>query len=169
MEEKNKSILILIIGIIVWMAYLYDSDMSRYGMYTIFSFNAHEVISVIPSLSIIITAVWILALVTKIIRGKSIKSHKFFCILLIALLIPQTMYITNKKQTVTTSFITSIDRINRNKMKIVVKTDKCDLTLDCPMIVLDLLKTDGTKYGITYEWNKKDPSYGKLCIAQSIN
>lgn len=169
MKEKNKSVLILIIGIIFWMAYLYDSDMSRYGIYTIFSFNAHEVISVIPSLSIIITAVWILALITKIIRGKSIKSHKFLCILLIVLFIPQTMYILNKSQTVTTTFLTSIDRINRDKMEIVINTYKYDLTLDCPMIVLDLLKTDGTKYGITYEWNKKNPSYGKLCIAQSIN
>jgi glucan phosphoethanolaminetransferase (alkaline phosphatase superfamily) len=169
MKEKSKGVLIIIIGIILWMAYLYDSDMSRYGIYTFFSYNTHEVLSIIPLLSIIITGVLILSLVTKIIREKSIKSHKFFCILLIVLFISQTMYIINKNQTVTTSFVTSINRINIDKMEIVINTDKYDLTLDCPMIVLDLLKTDGTEYGITYEWNKKNPSYGKLCIVQSIN
>ena len=166
---KDKGVLIIIIGIILWMAYLYDSDMSRYGIYTIFSYNTHELLSIIPLLSIIITGVWILYLVIKFIREKSIKSHKLFCIFLIVLFIGQTMYIINRNQTVTTSFVTSIDRINTDKMEIVINTDKYDLALDCPMIVLDLLKTDGTEYGITYEWNKKNPSYGKLCIVQSIN
>jgi glucan phosphoethanolaminetransferase (alkaline phosphatase superfamily) len=168
-KEKNKSVFIIIIGIIFWMAYLYDSDMSRYGIYTIFSYNTHEVLSGIPLLSIIITGVWLLSLVVKIIRGKIIKSHKIFCILLIVLFITQMMYMLNKNQTVTTSLVASIDRINRDKMEIAIDTDKYDLTLDCPMIVLNLLKTDGTEYGITYEWNKKNPSYGKLCIVQSIN
>ena len=166
---KDKGVLIIIIGIILWMAYLYDSDMSRYGIYTIFSYNTHELLSIIPLLSIIITGVWILYLAIKFIREKIIKSHKLFCIFLIVLFIGQTMYIINRNQTVTTSFVTSIDRINTDKMEIVINTDKYDLALDCPMIVLDLLKTDGTEYGITYEWNKKNPSYGKLCIVQSIN
>lgn len=169
MKGKNKSVLIIIIGIIFWMAYFYDSDMSRYGIYTIFSYKTHEVLSAIPLLSFIITVVWLISLVIKIIREKSIKSHMLFCILMIVLFISQMMYMLNKNQTVTTSFVTSIDRINKDKMEIVIDTDKYDLTLDCPMLVLDLLKTDGTEYGITYEWNKKNPSYGKLCIVQSIN
>jgi hypothetical protein len=169
MKEKSKRVLIILIGIIFWLAYFYDSDMSRYGIYTIFSYNTHEVLSAIPLLSITITMVWLISLAIKIIREKSIKAHMLLCILLIVLFIGQTIYIINKYQTVTTSFVTNIDRINRDKMEIVIDRDKHDLTLDCPMIVLDLLKTDGTEYGITYEWNKKDPSYGKLCIVQSIN
>lgn len=169
MKDKNRNLFIVSIGIIFWILYLCDSEMSRYGIYTIFSYNTHEVLSIIPFLSITVTVVWLLGLIIKFIRDKSIKPNKFLCILLIILFIGQGMYILDESQIVTTSFVTDIDRINRDKMEIVIYTDEYDLTLDCPMIVLDLLKTDGTEYGITYEWNKKNPKYGKLCIVQSIN
>ncbi|MCT4563358.1 MAG: hypothetical protein N4A68_03385 [Maledivibacter sp.] len=169
MKDKNRNLFIVSIGIIFWILYLCDSEMSRYGIYTIFSYNTHEVLSIIPFLSITVTVFWLLGLIIKFIRDKSIKANKFLCILLIILFIVQGMYILDESQIVTTSFVTDIDRINRDKMEIVIYTDEYDLTLDCPMIVLDLLKTDGTEYGITYEWNKKNPKYGKLCIVQSIN
>jgi hypothetical protein len=103
------------------------------------------------------------------IKEKNIKPNMLLTTLLLVLCIGQTMYLSNGFQTVSTSFVTNIDKINTDKMEIIIKTDRYDLTLDCPMIVLDLLKTDGTEYGITYEWNKKNPSHGKLCIAQSID
>ena len=84
------------------------------------------------------------------------------------LFIGQTMYLSDRFQTVSTSFVTNIDEINTDKMEIIIKTDRHDVTLDCPMIVLNVLKTDGTEYGITYEWNKRNPSRGKLCIVQSV-
>lgn len=71
MKEKNKSLLIILIGIIFWMTYIYDSEMSRYGIYT-----THEVLSAIPLLSTILTMVWLISLVIKSIREKSIKTHK---------------------------------------------------------------------------------------------
>lgn len=169
MNEKNIRVLVLLTGLIFWILYLCDSEMSRYGIYTIFSYNTHEIMSAIPLLSIIITAVWLVSLVLKMIREKNIKPHMFLGVLLFVLCIGQTMYLFNKYETVTTSFVTNIDRINKDKMEIVIDTDEYHLTLDCPMIVLDVLKTDGTEYGITYEWNRKNPSYGKLCIVQSID
>jgi len=143
--------------------------MSRYGIYTIFSYNIHEIFGIIPLLSIIITAIWLISLISKIIKEKNLKPYVLLTTLLLVLCIGQTMYLSNRSQTVSTSFVTTIDKINRDKMEIIIKTDRYDLTLDCPMIVLDVLKTDGTEYGITYEWNKNNPSYGKLCIVQSID
>jgi len=43
------------------------------------------------------------------------------------------------------------------------------LTLDCPMLVQDLLQTDGTEYLITYENNKTSTKHGKICMIQSVN
>lgn len=167
MKEKNKSLLIIIIGVIFWILYIGDTEMSKYGIYTVFSYSTHEILSGVPLLSIFITAVWLLSLTVKVIREKNIKSYKFMFVLLIILFISQVGYISDKGQTTTTSIVTNIDKIYGNT--VVIYTDEHELELYCPEIVLGLLKTDGTEYLITYEWNKKNPKYGELNIVQSIN
>lgn len=166
---KRKSILIILTGLVLWILYLCDAEMSRYGIYTIFSYNIHEIISIIPLLSIIITIIWLVSLVSIMLKSKNIKANILLTILLLVLSIGQMMYISNRSQTVISSFVTNIDKINAEKMEIIIETDKGNLTLYCPMIVLGALKTDDTEYYITYERNKKNPSYGKLCIVQSID
>jgi len=167
MKEKNKSLLIIIIGVIFWILYLGDTEMSKYGIYTVFSYSIHEIMSIVPLVSIFITAVWLLSLTIKIFRERNIKSYKFMFVLLIILFISQVGYFLDKGQTTTTSIITDIDKIDGNTVAIC--TDEHELELYCPQIVLGLLKTDGTEYVITYEWNKKNPKYGELTIVQSIN
>lgn len=167
MKEKNKSLLIIIIGVIFWILYLGDTEMSKYGIYTVFSYSTHEIMSIVPLVSIFITAVWLLSLIIKIFRERNIKSYKFMFVLLIILFISQVGYFLDKGQTTTTSIITDIDKIDGNTVAIC--TDEHELELYCPQIVLGLLKTDGTEYVITYEWNKKNPKYGELTIVQSIN
>lgn len=167
MKEKNKSLLIIIIGVIFWILYLGDTEMSKYGIYTVFSYSTHEIMSIVPLVSIFITAVWLLSLTIKIFRERNIKSYKFMFVLLIILFISQVGYFLDKGQTTTTSIITDIDKIDGNTVAIC--TDEHELELYCPQIVLGLLKTDGTEYVITYEWNKKNPKYGELTIVQSIN
>jgi hypothetical protein len=169
MSEKSQSVLIVLTGLVLWIMYLSDAEMSRYGIYTIYSYNFHEVIAIIPLLSIVITVIWLISLVSKMIKAKKIKPNMLLTTLLLVLCIGQMMYLSNRYQTVSTSTVTNIDEINIDKMEIIIKTDRHDLTLECPMIILGLLKTDGTEYGITYEWNKKNPGYGKLCIVQSID
>lgn len=169
MNEKKTSVIIIMTGLILWILYLSDAEMSRYGIYTIFSYSTHEIMSVIPFLGIIITVVWLLSLISKMIKEKNIKQHILLITILLVLCISQTIYIYNRSQTVTTSFVTTIDGIDPDHMEIITHNDGNDLRLYCPQIVLDALKTDGTEYGITYEWNKKNPGHGKLCIVQSIN
>jgi hypothetical protein len=169
MKEKFITALSIIIGVFLWMIYLFDAEMSRYGIYTIFSYRTHEMMSIIPFVCIIITAIWLLAVVIKVIKEKNIKSHLILGIILLVFFVVQTKYIYNAFQTVSTSFVTSIERIESDKMSIVINSNGNELTLECPQIVLEVFKTDGTEYGITYEWNKSNPNHGKLCIAQCIN
>jgi hypothetical protein len=37
------------------------------------------------------------------------------------------------------------------------------------MLIQDLLITDGTGYGILYEWNKSNSCKGKLLMKQDLN
>lgn len=169
MSGKYKNVLIILIGFILWILYLCDTEMSRYGIYTIFSYNTHEIMSALPLLIILITLVWLITLLSVMVREKNVKTHILLVIVLFVLFIGQSMYIINRYQTMNTTFITSIDRINNDKMEVVINTDGHGLTLECPMIVLGILKTDGTEYIITYEWNRKNPNRGKLCMVQSID
>jgi hypothetical protein len=168
MKEKYcKSILVITSGLILWILYLCDIEMSRYGIYTIFSYNVHELLSLVPLVCIIITTGWLIFIITKTAKNKNIKLDIFLCILLFVLCGSQIIYINNRYQTRSTTFVSSIKSIE--KQEIFIDMEEYDLTLDCPMLVQDLLKTDGTVYSITYEWSKSNPNYGKLCMIQSVN
>ncbi len=169
MKEKTITALTLIIGLFLWILYLCDSEMSRYGIYTIFTYSTHEIMALIPFLGVIITAIWFVYKLVKTIKERNIKSNLFLVILLFVLCVVQTKYIHNSSQTVVTSFVTSVERIETDKMSIVIDSNGNDLTLECPQVVLEMFKTGGTEYFITYEWNKRNPNHGKLCIAQYVN
>lgn len=168
-EKNNKSMLIITLGLILWILYLCDSEMSRYGIYTIFSYNVHELLSAVPFLCCIISIGWLIFLIVNSIRKKDNKSNIFLCILLLILCVTQINYIHNRSQTIYTSCVASIESIDREKLEIIINLGENSMTLDSPMLVQDLLKTDGTEYGITYEWKKSNSNYGKLCMIQSIN
>jgi hypothetical protein len=170
MKEKNYiNIIILLVGLILWILFLCDAEMSRYGMYSIFSYNIHELLAMVPSLCILITLCWLIFIIVKSITNKDIKSNIVLTILLLVLCAIQIIYINNRSNISYVSCVACIESVNEQKMEIVIKTDMDTLTLDCPMLVQYLIKADGTKYGISYEWNKSKPCYGKLCSIQAIN
>lgn len=168
-ERNNKSTFIIIIGLILWILYLCDAEMSRYGIYTIFSYSIHEALSVVPILGLIVTVCWLIFILIKKLRKKDIKSDLFLSLLLILLSISQIIYLYHQSQTVLISCVARIESIDTAQLEIVIKTDQRSVTLDCPMLVQGLIRTDGTEYGITYEQRKSDLYYGKLCMIQSID
>ncbi|OPX47181.1 hypothetical protein [Clostridium thermobutyricum] len=163
------NILLLILGITWWIIYIYDLNMSTYGLYPIFSYNVHEILSITPLLFISITFIWTLYLIRKSFVEKTIKSNKLFCMIFIILFILQINFIINLNNTLTTTLCTSIDEINVDTMQVIIHTNEDTLTLNCPVMVLDLLKTDGTKYNIMYKSTNHQPNYGVLCSIQYIN
>lgn len=168
-ENQSKSIITILIGLIFWTIYLFASEMSRYGMYTIVSFNVYELLVLVPFVCIIITLCWLIFIFVQCIRKKEIKSNLLLGILILTLGIAQISYINNQSQLAYVSSVAQIESINEEKLEIVINTEGNRLTLDCPMLVQYLLKTDGTEYYITYEWNKTHPNQGKLCMIQSVN
>ncbi|HWT76280.1 MAG TPA: hypothetical protein VN258_16390 [Mobilitalea sp.] len=168
-KENIYRILLLSIGLILWLIFLCDHEMSRYGIYTIFSYNMHELLSMVPFLCLIFTFCWLISIIVVSVRNKDIKSDIFFGILLLVLCVSQFIYIHNQSQIRITSIVTSIEKIDREKLEIIIDTQEYSLTLDCPMLVQDLLQTDGTEYLITYENNKTSTKHGKICMIQSVN
>lgn len=168
-ENHSKSIITILIGLMLWTIYLFDSEMSRYGMYSIVSYNVHELLALIPFVCIIITLCWFVFIFVQRIRKSEVKTNLLLGIIILTLGIAQISYIRNQSQLAYVSSVAKIESINEEKMEIVINTEGNRLTLDCPMLIQYLLKTDGTEYYITYEWNKSLPKQGKLCMIQSIN
>ncbi len=104
----------------IWLIYLSDYEMSRYGIYTIFSYNLHEVLGLIPFLSIFITIIWLLFTIVKGIKEKGKKSNWGLGLILLALCIIQILFIKNQYQTWSTSCVTSVKRIQESKMEITI-------------------------------------------------
>jgi hypothetical protein len=170
MDDKRKNaVIILLIALLLWFIYLSDYEMSRYGIYTIFSYNVHEVLGLIPLLSIFITTIWILLTIAKSIKEKGKKFNPGLGLIILALCVIQILFIKNQYQTRNTTCVTSVKSIQESKMEITINQNGTDIALDCPMLVLYMIKADGTEYGITYEWNKSDPEHGKLCMIQAID
>ena len=168
-ERNNKSTFIIIIGLIFWILYLCDAEMSRYGIYTIFSYSTHELLSAVPILCLIITICWLILILVRKFRKNNFKSDLFLSILLIILSVSQIVYLYNQSQTVLISCGARIERIDTTQLEIVIKTDERSVTLNCPMLAQSLIRADGTEYGITYEQRKSDLYYGKLCMIQLID
>ena len=168
-DKKKHTVIILLIALLLWVIYLCDNEMSRYGIYTIFSYKVHEVLGLIPILSTLITIGWFILIILKSMKEKPVKSNWGLSLFLLSLCVIQILFLKNQSQTWSTSCVTSVKSIQESKMEIIINRNGIDVALDCPMVVLYMIKADGTEYGITYEWNKSDLEHGKLCIIQAID
>lgn len=171
MKDKNNisiniGILIILIGLIFWIFYLFDSEMSRYGIYTMFSYRTHELLSGVPLLCLIITICWLIFILASIVRKTYYKSNVFLHILLLVLFFAQINYIHSQSQIINTSCITGIESMDKQNFTMVINSGDKSITLEYPMLLQDFLKTDGTEYGITYEWSRANPNSGKLTMVQ---
>lgn len=71
MKERGLiRIIILLSGALLWVAYLFDAVCSRYAIYEVIGYGAHELLSMLPYVSALATAVWLAITLVKGARGK---------------------------------------------------------------------------------------------------
>ena len=93
MGKYGKRAIVVLAGIWLWTFYIFQEELSRYGLYTIISYNIHEIASVIPFLCIGIAAVWFVYLLVKVIKKESDRYDQVFLIILLAAVILIGLYI----------------------------------------------------------------------------
>ena len=124
MGKYGKRAIVVLAGIWLWTFYIFQEELSRYGLYTIISYNIHEIASVIPFLCIGIAAV--------ILIGLYIKE--------------------NSKGT--TTVIASVESVDdQNGEIIIIDVAGQKMTLQSPELVNRIIETDGRKYIIQYDDN----------------
>lgn len=124
MGKYGKRAIVVLAGIWLWIFYIFQEELSRHGLYTIISYNIHEIASVIPFLCIGIVAV--------ILIGLYIKE--------------------NSKGT--TTVIASVESVDdQNGEIIIIDAAGQKITLQSPELVNRIIETDGQKYIIQYDDN----------------
>ena len=80
MKERGLiRIIILLSGALLWVAYLFDAVCSRYAIYEVIGYGAHELLSMLPYVSALATAVWLAITLVKGARGKTLRRELAFC------------------------------------------------------------------------------------------
>lgn len=156
MEKRNKRAVILLCGVCLWIFYVLQEELARYGLYTIISYNMHELASVIPFLCMGTAVIWCGYLLVKAVKGKSDRQDKVFAGILLAVIFLLGYSIYQETAAVSITVVSSVESVDMQEGKLVIKDDDGEkVTLESPELVNGMIETNGTEYLITYEWNGK--------------
>ena len=78
MQKRNKRAFIPLCGVCLWIFYVFQEELARYGLYTIISYNMHELAFVIPFLCMGTAVIWCGYLLAKAVKRKCDRQDKDF-------------------------------------------------------------------------------------------
>ena len=168
MKERGLiRIIILLSGALLWVAYLFDAVCSRYAIYEVIGYGAHELLSMLPYVSALTTAVWLAITLVKGARGKTLRRELEFCGALAVLLAVQWGYLIEQSHRSTATVLAQVTEtvlVPAQGLQAVIRhPEGYEITLWCPQLAWELLQP-GTEYLVTYEWDDRMPQEGTLCM-----
>lgn len=78
MGKQSKRIIVLLSGICLWIFFIFQEELSRYGLYTLTSYNVHEIASFIPFLCIGTAIIWCGYLIVKVAKRQARRQGESF-------------------------------------------------------------------------------------------
>lgn len=144
----------LLSGICLWIFFIFQEELSYYGLYTIVSYSVHEIASFIPFFCIGTAVIWCGYLMVKLVKRQGDRYDMFFMMILLVIIFFLGRYIYWWSHISSVSVVATIERVDRVNGEIVIKdTEGQSLTLQSPELINGILETDGQKYLITYNVN----------------
>ena len=168
MQERGLiRIIIVLSGALLWVAYLFDVGCSRYAIYEVMDYGAHELLSMLPYVSALATAVWLVITLVKGARRKNLRRELAFCGVLAVLLAVQWGYLIERSHCSTTTVLAQVTEtvlVPAQGLQAVIRhPEGYEITLWCPQLAWELLQL-GREYLVTYEWDDRMPQEGTLCM-----
>lgn len=152
MEKQSKRIIVLLSGICLWGFFIFQEELSRYGLYTLISYDVHEIASIIPAVCIGTAIIWCGYLMVKVIKRQGCRDDLIFMMILLVIIFLLGHFIYRTSHSGSVSVISEVESIDRVNGEIVIKNIEGQLmTLQSPELINGLLETDGQKYLITYD------------------
>lgn len=168
MNRRLSSLLIfLLVGVCLWILFIFEGEMANYGIYTLVNYNTHEILALIPFVCILVSIIWFLVVTVKSIKTKNYKDNAIAISLLVAALFFQISYISSQSNQIYIDTVAYVERIDPTKEEIVINKSGERVLLECPMTIFELLKVN-EEYLISYQCKKNNPNVGKANLVQLI-
>lgn len=156
----------------LWVCYLLQEELARYGLYTLFDYGAHELASVISLISLLATVVALVVLVCQVVRKTGETSNPWFILLLGLLLVAQLSYFYDASQVVSVTTVVKVVAVDEEHGTITVvnafEEEAAPVVLDAPELILNLVQEGDAQYSVMYESHSGHPDQGKL-VSMSLS
>lgn len=166
MNKGVKRIVGISIGLLLWGFFFIQEEFAFYGIYSLISYEIHELSSAIPLICILATVIWIIAIIKKIIQKKACMSDKGFAVLLVILLLLQMGGFHAQGQNSVAIVPVTVENVNpENSTITVVNTQgdiKMEIELYAPDFFMNMIEVNSKEYLATYMFDKSNPKKGKL-------
>lgn len=123
MEKQKNRVIVLLIALCLWIFYIFQEEMAKYSLYTIFSYNIHEAVAFIPLLLISVSEIWFGYLMIKAVKRQCDRYDFFFAIVLLIAVFLLGRYICCDMSHGSASVVASVINVDEQKGEIEIKTD----------------------------------------------
>lgn len=147
--------------VVFWLVYFWQERLADVGDYRYFSYRFHEMISIGIILVPLAALVWLLALLHRTRKQKTWRKNGALLLVLLLLVSFHTGYFIRQQGTWSTSGLYEIQEVP-DEYHIVIEHRDTRMVLEVSPMVANLVKTDGTAYMLTFEWNERSPNQGVL-------
>lgn len=140
-NTKAKRIIIILIGVCLWTFYILQNELANYGIYSVVSYQIHEIASIIPVVCICGSVIWFVRLLYTSIKKKS--SDILFAIVLLCIILLQGIYLHSMSKHSTTSVvkIVSVDEMQNRLVVEQVESGKV-IELESLMLVNNMVELE---------------------------
>lgn len=147
--------------VVYWLVFFWQERLADVGDYRYFSYRFHEMITIgiiiVPAAALI----WLLALLHRTRKQKNWRKNGALLLILLLLVAFHTGYFWHQQGSWSTSGLYEIQEVP-DQYHIVIQRGDGLMTLAVSPMVANLVKTDGTAYMLTFEWNERSPGEGVL-------
>lgn len=166
MTKATKRIIGIAVELLLWGFFLIQEEFAFYGIYTLISYNVHEISTFIPYICLLATVVWLIVLIKRAVQKKTVKADKWFALLLMVFLVFQMNYFRNQSQSVSATMIATVESVDSRNGTITVTNadgdDKHTIVLEAPDLFRNMVEVGDRQYWLSYKMNKNNPNKGKL-------
>lgn len=147
--------------VLYWLIYLWQDWLAGQGNYTYFPYQFYETYSIGYLLVPLLSVVWLAVVLVRTFRRKTWAKNTALLAVLTLLICLQIGYLHGESQKISVSTFTTVECIP-DEYHIVLDRDDMPITLRTTPMITNLLQTDGTIYGIEFEYRQTDPAQGTL-------
>ncbi|WP_130869825.1 zf-HC2 domain-containing protein [Intestinimonas massiliensis (ex Afouda et al. 2020)] len=153
--------------VLYWLVWLWQNALAEVGNYRWFSYTFHEAYTLGYLLVPLLTLIWLAVLLARTARRRTWRKNGAMLAVLAVLLAAQAGYLWDQARLVHVTGWSQVVSVP-DEYHIVIQGDEGQVTLATTPLVANLVRTDGTVYGFSYDSRRDSPDQGRLTFVHGI-